>query len=90
MSEEIILIEEDNKGWFNPTPARWESFLGMIGGNGATGGDFILTKTSIIFKPRSGEETVIPIYKIGKVNSIKVRRRATLEIEYYIIAKTTL
>ena len=93
MSEEIILIEEDDKGWFNPTPARWESFLGMIGGNGATGGDFILTKTSIIFKPRrarlgslpsSGEETVIPIYKIGKVNSIKVRRRATLEIEYYI------
>ena len=92
MSEEIILIEEDDKGWFNPTPARWESFLGMVGGNGATGGDFILTKTSIIFKPRrarlgslpsSGEETVIPTNKIEKVNSIKVRRRATLEVGYY-------
>ena len=86
MSEEIILIEEDDNGWLNPTPARWEYGWGMIGGNGATGGDFILTKTSIIFKPKrlgGGGETVIPTHKIEKVNSMKVRRRATLEVGYY-------
>ena len=84
--DEIVLIEEDDKGWFNPSPGRWENGpFGGIGTGGLTAGTLTLTNKRLNFDPRSGGTNYtrfIKVRKILKSSLIKIRTRTSIKIEY--------